>query len=79
MATLVLSLLVALLSPREGQEMEGGANCQGQGVAALCGLSHREGVLGGQVITCRKSTSTVALAGEGISATVILATLLSSK
>lgn len=32
--------------PMWGQEMEGGANCQGQGVPALCGLSHREGVLG---------------------------------
>lgn len=32
--------------PMWGQEMEGGANCQGQGLPALCGLSHREGVLG---------------------------------
>lgn len=32
--------------PMWGQEMEGGANCQGQGVPALCGLSHQEGSWG---------------------------------
>lgn len=32
-------------SPRQGQEMEGGVNCGGQGISAPRGLSHRDGDL----------------------------------